>query len=347
MPTWGQILAELNAEKQVSKGAAYDVVRRRYVARLHAHTGRSTILYAAKWTQGGDADPNLISITEEDVQGLMEVVHGLPSGDLDLIVHSPGGSAEAAEAVVRYLRSKFTHIRVIVPQAAMSAATMLACAADEILMGKHSSLGPVDPQMILSGRFGTQSVPAQAILDQFERAKRECRNPELLGAWVPMLGQYGPALLIQCENALALSENLVAEWLRTWMLKAKGKRRAADAARAVAKKLKDHRRFKSHARHISRDEAKAMGLRVGDLETDQTLQELVLSVFHATTHTFDATIAVKVIENHLSRAFIKMQRAVTIQVPAGLMPFPVPPQMPAQPEPPPVLPEPATTAPGA
>jgi ClpP class serine protease len=56
----------------------------------------------------------------------MGVFYELKGKDLDLIVHSPGGSPEATEAIVTYLRSKFNDIRVIVPQAAMSAATMLA-----------------------------------------------------------------------------------------------------------------------------------------------------------------------------------------------------------------------------
>lgn len=69
------------------------------------------------------------------MQGMMEVCRGLTGPGLDLIVHSPGGSAEATASMVRYLRQKFTHIRVFVPLAAMSAATMWALSGDEIWMG--------------------------------------------------------------------------------------------------------------------------------------------------------------------------------------------------------------------
>jgi ATP-dependent protease ClpP protease subunit len=325
LPTWSGILAEIQAEVAKGNPSAFDVVRRRYLAALTAHTNRNVILYATKWTQSGDHDPNLTSITEEDVQGLMEVVHGLPGKQLDLIMHSPGGSAEAAEALVHYLRAKFDHIRVIVPHAAMSAATLVACAANEIVMGKQSSLGPVDPQYILSDPSGRiQAVPAQAILDQFDLAKQECKDPHLLGAWAPMLGQYGPALLMQCKNALKLAENLAAEWIRTWMLEATKGKKGAIKARSIAKALRDHKRFRSHARHISRDQARAIGLVVTDLEADQNLQDIVLSVFHATTLTFDNTAAVKVIENQLGRAFVKIQR--TVQIPLQMVPPPMVPQ---------------------
>lgn len=244
----------------------------------------------------------------------MEVVHGLDGAvGLDLIVHSPGGSPDAAEALVHYLRSKFSDIRIVVPQAAMSAATMLACAGDRIVMGKHSSLGPIDPQFLLATPSGTMAHPAQAILDQFDLAKDECKDPQLLGAWMPILPQYGPSLLLQCMNALDLAENLVAEWLRTWMLAPQGRDKAARKARAIARTLSNHAKFKSHGRPIHRDAARGMGLVVDNLEDDQVLQDLVLTVYHATMHTFGATTAAKIIENQLGRAFVKMQVVPNMQ----------------------------------
>jgi hypothetical protein len=321
VPTWSGILNELHHTPTPSGQPDFDGVRRKYLANLHAHAGRNAILYATNWTQGAkNVDPDASSINDEDLQGLMEVVHGLPDAPLDLLIHSPGGSAEATEMVVHYLRSKFPHIRAIVPQAAMSAATMLACAADEIVMGKHSALGPVDPQFIVNGPFGRSSVPAQAILDQFDLARDECRDPARLGAWVPMLGQYGPALLKQCENALALSEELVAEWLARWMLKERGD--AIAAARAIAGRLRDHASFKSHGRHITRDRAEEIGLVVTPLEAEQELQDLVLSVFHATTHTFSGTPCVKIIENHLGKAFVKLQQTIQVPIVAPQPPAP-------------------------
>jgi hypothetical protein len=80
MPTWGQLLQELQTEQQRTKQLPYDAVRRKYMFMLHGHTGRNTILYilyATKWTQPANVKPELISITEEDVQGLMEVVFEL------------------------------------------------------------------------------------------------------------------------------------------------------------------------------------------------------------------------------------------------------------------------------
>lgn len=129
MPTWGELLIELTKLQTQTPPhpAPFDFLRRKYLTQLYKKTGRNVILYASAWTQAGKkVDPNLLSINEEDLQAIMEVVHGLKGPDLDLIIHSPGGSPTATEAIVIYLRTKFKNIRVIIPHAAMSAATMLA-----------------------------------------------------------------------------------------------------------------------------------------------------------------------------------------------------------------------------
>lgn len=55
--------------------------------------------------------PALTSIVDEDIQTLLEVTSDIRGPDIDLVLHSPGGSVEAAEAIVEYLRSRFEFIR--------------------------------------------------------------------------------------------------------------------------------------------------------------------------------------------------------------------------------------------
>ena len=318
MPTWSGILEELKETCAGGKQPQFDDVRRKYLKAAFEHTGREVILYATKWTQHDpNVSPDLVSIVDEDLQGVMEVIHGLSGPNLDLILHSPGGSLEAAEALVVYLRSKFQHIRVIVPQMAMSAATLIACAADVVVLGKHSFLGPIDPQIIVNTPLGQRMVPAQAIIEQFEQAKTECTDPARLGAWLPMLSQYGPDLLVQCKHASTLSQELAERWLATHMF-----RKNCDVeskAKKIAAWLCNHAYFKTHGRHIPRKDLEAQGFEAGahieHLEDDQVSQDLFLSVFHATTHTFNGTRAVKIIENHLCKAFIKQVSSILVQVP--------------------------------
>jgi len=321
MPTWGEILQQLKASADQRGGAPdFDGIRRQYLSRLATFTGRDTIIYYSDWLSGSVPQA---AITLEDMQGMMEVCKGLKSGRLDLLIHSPGGSAEATASLVRYLRSRFDHIRAIVPLAAMSAGTMWALAADEIVMGAHSQLGPIDPQ--IQPRPGERFTPARAVVEQFERAKEECKaDPALLPAWAPILQQYGPGLLSECEDAEHLAKRLVSEWLRDYMFK--DDREAEASAQEVAGYFADYQKFRSHSLGISRDTAREHGLRVTDLEDDPDLQDAVLSVHHATLHTFSGA-AVKIIENHLGRAFVKVVQQVQIPVP-----------VPAQAVPPPAVP---------
>jgi hypothetical protein len=246
----------------------------------------------------------------------MEVVHGLRGDDLDLIIHSPGGSAEATEAVVAYLRQKFTRIRVFVPQAAMSAATMLACAADEIVMGRHSSIGPIDPQLVMLVEGQPVQAPAAAIKAQFEQAQKECMDdPRKLPSWIPMLRQYGPALLAQCNYHEDLAKSLVESWLAKYMFR--GESDAGAKAKRIATHLADHQHFKTHGRFIDRGQASVLGLKISNLEADQILQDLVLSVFHSSTLTFSSTPTIKIVENHLGRAFVKSNREIIINFARG------------------------------
>ncbi len=336
MPTWGEILTEINSAAQFLQSQPvaqhinpFDAVRRKYLGLAAAQTKRSTIVYATAWQQNPSAPAPLITVADEDMLGFMEAVHGLPGPNLDLILHSPGGSGTAAEQIVKYLRTKFDHIRIIVPHMAMSAATMIATASDQILMGKHSFLGPIDPQVIMQTALGPRSIAAQAILEQFERAQREAVDPAKLRVWAPMLAQYGPDLLVSCQNAAALSENLVSNWLRQYMFK--GDPDASAKGAAIAQWLSDHNQFKTHARPLGRDELLAKGLKIASLEQNQTEQDLFLSIHHAVSHTFTNTQAVKLIENNLGKAYVRAVSAVQPMIlQAPPMAFPPVPKWPAQ-----------------
>lgn len=315
--------AELNARvsgpPEPGTPSPHDILRRKYLKALADYTGRAAIVYATAWQEGKENVTSAdLSVKLGDVQGFMEAVSNLEERELDLILHSPGGSAEAAEAIMAYLRTRFDHIRVVVPLAAMSAATMMALAADEILMGAHSQLGPIDPQLTISTPEGPRSAPGQAIVDQFERAKRECQDPKNIAAWLPILRGYGPGLLAICDNQRQLAEEFAARSLESHMFR--GAEDATAKAHAAAKWFADFKAFRSHGRRVSREEARVQGLTVVDLEDDADLQDAVLSVHHAVNHTLGGTPAYKIIENHHGRAFIQQKAIQQIQI--GPMPTP-------------------------
>lgn len=297
MPTWGEILLEIQAEAVANNGQVnVDAIREKYLTSLHEHTKRSTIVYAVDMFQ---PNPNA-QIVLSDMQGMMEVFKDLPGPDLDLILHSPGGQAEATDRIVRYLRTKFDNIRVFVPFAAMSAATMWAMSADEIVMGKHSQLGPIDPQISWGNGF---SMPAGALTEQFREAQEECaKDPSKITGWLPTLQQYPPGLLNVCESAAKLAKQLVDAWLQTYMFASDPD--GATKAAAAAEWLADDQTHLSHGRAITREELEAYGIKTTHLEDDPELQDRVLSVHHSLMHTFSGS-ANKIIENNQGRRWVQ------------------------------------------
>jgi len=188
-------------------------------------------------------------------------------------------------------------------------------------MGKHSFLGPTDPQILMATPLGPRMIAAQAIIEQFETAKTECQDRANIPAWAPMLQQYGPDLLVRCSHASMLSKQLVEEWLAQYMFA--GDKDATSKAESIATWITKHNEFRSHARHLSRDELESHGLVIEHLEDDQKFQDLVLSAFHATTQTMDSTSCVKIIENNFGKAFVKSIQQVTIQQGAAKPAVPV------------------------
>ena len=207
-----------------------------------------------------------------------------------------------------YLRAKFgTNIRAFVPQLAMSAGTMMACSASEIWMGKQSSLGPIDPQL--------NNIPCRGVLAEFEQAVAEItQDKNRLAVWQSIIGQYHPTFVGECKRLVDWSEAMVSGWLETGMFApagsptAKQKSAAKNKASDVAKQLCDHGAQRNHSRHLSIDEVVETGLVIKRLETDQKLQDLVLTVHHAFCHTFAQAPALKIVENHIGAALINSEQ---------------------------------------
>lgn len=267
-----------------------DVIRGDYIKELSEYTGRNTIVYYSGWLNNQDA-PNT-DINDSDMVGFMEAVKGLDcKKGLDLILHTPGGNPTAAESIVKYLRKKFKgDIRVIVPHLAMSAGTMIACSAKSIVMGKHSSLGPIDPQF--------NGIPAYSIKKEFEQAKKELMEmPDTIMYWKIQLEKYPAAFLNIAINSIELSENLVKEWLGTCMFDVEVDKGKIDK---IVKGLNENERSKSHGRHLDVDFCLSLGLKIEQLEEKQDFQDKVLSVHHALILTFNNNPAiVKIIENNV------------------------------------------------
>lgn len=303
MPSWSAVLREIQGTPQTS---SLDTVRRKYLKIMHEYTGRNVIAYYSGFLQKPGFDAKT-GIDDLDKNGFMQTIYGLDKSEgLDLILHTPGGSIAATESLVTYLRSIFNdNIRAFVPQMAMSAGTMIALSCKAIVMGKESNLGPIDPQ------FGGMSCIG--VLDAFSRAKKDIiSNPALASYYAPMLCNYPPTFLGDCENAVAWAAKTVEAWLRTNMLK--DEKDPEKVAKDIVEKLSNHALTFSHNKHLSPQELKELGIKIVDLENClplkkhgcRDLQDCVLTIHHAYMQTFSFTNAVKIIENHNGSAIVSL-----------------------------------------
>jgi Serine dehydrogenase proteinase len=295
---WTEVLNELH-----NTPSPFDIIRRKYLLALNKKTNRNAIAYYSGWLQKQSLAPHGVSFSldELDKGGFMTAIHGLErKHGLDLVLHTPGGSITALEGLVNYLRQMFgTDIRAIVPQIAMSAGTMLALTCKEIILGKHSSLGPIDPQV--------GGMPAHGIIEEAQRAVTEIKtNPQLAAFWQPIIAKYQPTLLGACDKAITLSETLVTTWLETGMFA--GDKDATKKAKKIVDGLGKLTSTLTHDRRIDVDGAEKLGIKVIRLEADQELQDIVLSTHHAYTQTLAETSVTRIIENHNGIAYMQSHR---------------------------------------
>lgn len=309
MPNWSDVLREIathQANHSAQSQLAIDLIRRKYLDALHKHTGRNVIAYYSGFlSKPGIAQ---LDINDEDKNGFMMSVHKLKRNlGLDLILHTPGGSISSTQSLVNYLHKMFNHdIRAIVPQIAMSAGTMIACSCKEILLAKHSNLGPIDPHL--------KGVPAYGVIKEFKRACREVKqDPSKAHIWQNIISQYRPTFLSQCQNAINWSNAFVTDQLAQVMFS--GDAQAKKKAKSIVRKLTDYTGNKTHERHIHFDECKAIGLKVVEIENDPVLQDLILTVHHCYMHSLTNTNSFKLIENHLGTAYVKQQIQAQVPIP--------------------------------
>jgi ATP-dependent protease ClpP protease subunit len=231
--------------------------RQDLIGRIEARTGRRLICYLGS---------TATSIGEQDIPPFVDLIDDLePGADLDLMLHTPGGDVDRAEKIVVLCRNRVMDgkFRVVVPESAKSAGTLIAIAADEIVMGEPSELGPIDPQVTITTQRGEpMQRPAQSFLDGLD-AIVEKAEEGLSAAYFPLLDKLDPALIDLCRNALLRSEKFAKEFLKAHMLKDDHEK-----ADQIAEELNSVKKHLSHGAVIDAKKAVAMGLKVNLLKYD-------------------------------------------------------------------------------
>lgn len=240
--------------------------RKKQLLRIaHVRGNRAILSYASAMMK-----PGPVSIDYDDRIAVFDQLSNLTGDEIDIILETPGGSAEIVEDIVKVIRKRFHKVGMIVPGYAKSAGTIMVMAGDEILMQPSSSLGPIDAQIIQSGK----RYSAHAFLEGFKKIKEEVASGKLNHAYVPILQMISPGELQSCENALEFAKRLVTSWLSEYKFKfwdihsstgkpvseEDKKKRASD----IADDLCNHGKWLSHGRSITIDDLRGMRLIITD-----------------------------------------------------------------------------------
>lgn len=196
------------------------------------------------------------TIARDDVMAFQDLLHNVaPETRLDLLLHTPGGDVDTAEKLLSMVRDtvKTARLRVIVPDFAKSAGTLIAIGADSIVMSDTSELGPMDPQFELRDARG--NILVHSVLHYLaayqEHSEALRKNPDDRVAAI-MLSKLEPETVKLVQSVRDRATRCAERALQLGMFRNKPDRNHT----AVAGRLVSIDHYPSHRQRIGWDEAK-------------------------------------------------------------------------------------------
>lgn len=238
----------ISALQPVVQRRILDAMRARKIAQIEQARGTRVILLVHRQeTMSLLGFPIVRYIDVHDSEEVLRAIQ-LTGDDvpIDLVLHTPGGLVLAALQIARAIEAHRGKVTVFVPHYAMSGGTLIALAADEIVMCRHSVLGPIDPQL--------GQLPAASLVRVVEQKPIAEIDDQTL-----VLADVGRKAIRQLEAA-------AAALLRRHMDEAAASRVAATLATGTW----------THDYPISADEAQALGLPVSTDMPREVLELLQL-----------------------------------------------------------------------
>ncbi|MGB3070406.1 MAG: hypothetical protein WBC18_17760 [Ottowia sp.] len=217
------------------------------------------------------------AIASDVVGEIVAQLDQLPTStkELDLLIVSNGGDPTVAWRIVSLIRERVQKFSVLVPQAAFSAATLIALGADEIVMHPHGNLGPTDPQIHAIRPGSTDRTPfGSEDLAAFLKFAREIGitdQAQLLSVFNHFCEEVGSVAVGIAARSAHLGVSMGEKLLQLHM-KADGERAKA---RSISEKLT--RDFFHHGYPLSRTEAKSIGLPIADRHLE--VEKLMWSIW--------------------------------------------------------------------
>ena len=257
-------------------------IRQELLRRLSSQIGRTVITLFTSFRYP-------VTLDSGDADLLEEILHAtnLHNG-LCLVLNSIGGDSIAAERIVQtcrvYAKEAFD---VLVPRRAKSAATLIALGADRILMGETSALGRIDPQVVISGSDGIESVmPADIITQSYDdlMAKATCAEGRL-EPYLQQLSKYDAREIERLRRSVILAGDMATKLLKSRMLSKVDRK-------LIRKKIAlflEPGLTKAHGRDIYYDDVQKVGLNVELIKHDSKIWDTVSEIYVRSSHCVSST----------------------------------------------------------
>ncbi|MFC1972383.1 ATP-dependent Clp protease proteolytic subunit [Chloroflexota bacterium] len=270
------------------------------------------------------------ALSHDDYYILHDLIGDAKSNSIDIYLETPGGSGEAAEVIVKCLRSKFEKVSFTISGEAKSAGTIMALSGDEILMTETGSLGPIDAQV----KIGRSVISAYDYIEWTEKKRKEAEDKGKLSPFdATMVAQISPGELSGVNNSLKYAEELVTEWLAKYKFKNWDRTETRQLevtdemkikkANEIAAELTNHAKWRTHGRSITANDLEEIGLRVTRLEKDKKLCEVVYRIQTVCRLLFSSTTTYKIFATETSKVFKNATPTASIQTIPGMN---IPPQ---------------------
>lgn len=258
-------------KRRPSKTPMYTAIRAvRYqrqslIRDLEETTGRRLLCYVS-----GIAT----QVSRDDTAGFVEMLFNINHGEpVDLMLHTPGGDIDAAEKLITLLLAAAGEngsLRVVVPDFAKSAGTLMALGANTIVMSDSSELGTIDPQIWLKDSSGNNICHSVLnYIDAFEECAGQLRESPSDPVSRMMMEKFDPIVLRKFQNVRNRARTFAENQL---------KRRGANFS-LIASELMDTKKYPSHGQMIGWEAAKDIGLNVEYLAPTDSIWKLYWELY--------------------------------------------------------------------
>jgi hypothetical protein len=196
--------------------------------------------------------------------------------EIDLFINSYGGDGLTSWRIITLLREylgKDGKITCLVPFHAFSAATLMAVGCDEIFLHPWASLGPVDPQITVNNKDGTQQFAYEDVSAYTNFLKEEAgitEQKEKVELLAQLVNQIAPSVIGGAKRASMQSTTMAEKLLKLHMTG-----NEAQNAEVIAQKLSKN--YFSHGHAVTKSEAKELGLKVAD--DDPEIERIIWAIY--------------------------------------------------------------------